>query len=419
MVRQIKKHKLAVTFSELKGNPKWSIMMEPLWYIPFSLFSPFATIYMHSIGVSQVKIGLLISIGMFLQVFFALFSGIITDKMGRRKTTLIFDLISWTIPCLVWGFAQNFWWFLIAAIFNSLYQITSTSWTCLFTEDCPEEHVVNAFTLIYLTGMMSVFIAPLAVVLIGKYSLVPVVRYLYIFSAISMALKFILLYIYGGETKQGKIRMEETKNESIFSLFKGYKAVFVQMIKSKDTMLVLAFMAITSIANITTTNFFPLYITEDLYIADALVAVFPMIRTGIMLIFVLGMQGRLNRLSLKVSIVGGLILSIVSHIFLLVAPPKTLTMVILYIVFEAMGFAIFSPRRDALMTLFVDPKERSRIYALLNMIMIGITAPFGSIIGYMSSTNGTYPFIFNILLFGIGSLMIVKSKSIAQYESKC
>ena len=50
----------------------------------------------------------------------ALLSGVITDKLGRRLTTLIFDILSWSVPALISAIAQNFWYFLIAGVINSV-----------------------------------------------------------------------------------------------------------------------------------------------------------------------------------------------------------------------------------------------------------------------------------------------------------
>ena len=98
MLQKIKQHVLVQTFCELKGNPKWSICTEPLWFIPYSLFSPFQPLYMRKLGLSSVEIGTTLTIGFLLQMVFGLLGGVITDKMGRRKATVIYDTISWTIP---------------------------------------------------------------------------------------------------------------------------------------------------------------------------------------------------------------------------------------------------------------------------------------------------------------------------------
>ncbi|MDC7242372.1 MAG: MFS transporter, partial [Spirochaetales bacterium] len=141
------KHKnsrgLFSTLIHLKGNPRACVYTEPLWGIPFNLYAPFVTVYMYALGVLDTQIGLLLSIGMVFQVGAAILGGIVTDKLGRRLTTIIFDTLSWSIPALIWAFAQNFWWFLAATMFNSLWQITNNSWNCLLVEDCDESIMVN------------------------------------------------------------------------------------------------------------------------------------------------------------------------------------------------------------------------------------------------------------------------------------
>lgn len=416
MLQQLKNHVLVQTFRELKGNPKWSICTEPLWFIPYSLFIPFQTLYMRKLGLSSVEIGTTVTVGFILQMFFALIGGVITDKMGRRKATVIFDTLGWTVPCLIWAFSQNFWCFLAAAAVNAAFQITNTSWNCLFIEDCPPKHITNAFTLIQMCGMLSVFFSPLAVILVGKYDVVSVMRWLYFIAAISMLAKFLLLYYFGGETQVGKKRMEETKNLSYFAMMKGYVRVFLTMVKSGKMRLVVYFMALTNIIQIATTNFFSLYVTEKIHLSDELVAVFPVIRTLVMLAFVIGLQNLFQKLRMKVSFLVGFLMYIASHLLLLLTPEKNLLLVMGYTVLEAAAYAVIIPRKDALMAHYVDQKERSRIYALYNVLMIGISVPFGSLIGWMFGLNPGFPFLFNIALFCLCILLAMCSRDLSRLE---
>ena len=415
-MQKLRNHVLVQTFRELKGNPKWSICTEPLWFIPYSLFVPFQTLYMRKLGLSSVEIGTTVTVGFILQMFFALIGGVITDKMGRRKATVIFDTLGWTVPCLIWAFSQNFWWFLAAAAVNAAFQITNTSWNCLFIEDCPPKHITNAFTLIQMCGMLSVFFSPLAVFLVGKYDVVPVMRWLYFIAALSMLAKFLLLYYFGGETKVGKKRMEETKNLSYFSMMKGYGTVFLTMIKSGKMRLVVYLMALTNIIQIATTNFFSLYVTEKIHLSDELVAVFPVLRTLVMLAFVIGLQNLFQKLRMKVSFLVGFFMYIASHLLLLLTPEKNLLLVMGYTILEAAAYAVIIPRKDALMAHYVEQKERSRIYALYNVLMIGISVPFGSLIGWMFELNPGLPFLFNIALFGLCILLTMGSRDLSRLE---
>ena len=346
----------------------------------------------------------------------ALFGGVITDKFGRRMTTIIFDTISWSLPCLIWAFAQNFWWFLAAAICNSLFQITNVSWTCLFVEDCEPRYMVNIFTWVQVTGLIAVFFAPIATLLVEQFSMVTAVRWIYFFSFISMTAKFVILFVKGTETEQGYKRMAETKNTSMFRLFIGYKDVLKKMVHSPAMMFVVIFMVLNNIYTMVTTNFFGLYITQNLGIPEQLVAIFPMLRAGVMLLFILLIQHIFNRMKYRPVMLMGLGLYIISHVILLLAPPENLAMIWGYTLAEAFAYALVNPRKDSLSALFIDKEERSRAYGLLYVIIIACSAPFGWLVGLLSSVNRMLPFALNILVFGVCILLIVCSKTLRGHD---
>src|SRR5690606_31673050 len=123
------------TLLNLRGNGRASVYTEPMWGLSMMLVLPYASVFMLALGVYDTQIGLLATISTLSQVVFGLLSGVITDKLGRRRTTAIFDVIAWAVPCLVWAFAQNFWWFLAASVINGAWQVTQNSWDCLLVED--------------------------------------------------------------------------------------------------------------------------------------------------------------------------------------------------------------------------------------------------------------------------------------------
>ena len=64
----IQRHPLIRTLLEIRGNVRCCVWLEPLWGIPYNLYAPYATLYMYAFGVTDEKIGLLLSIGMVFQV---------------------------------------------------------------------------------------------------------------------------------------------------------------------------------------------------------------------------------------------------------------------------------------------------------------------------------------------------------------
>jgi len=367
---------------------------------------PFFTLYMFSMGLEDADIGVLISVGLFLQVFTALLGGVITDKLGRRLTTLMADLVSWSIPMVIWAFAQDFRWFLAAAIFNSFWQVSNVSWQCLLVEDAPADKTVQLFNLVYIAGQLAVFFAPISAVLIGVYDLVPVMRVLFVITFFSMTVKFIILYVYGHETAQGEERIKETAMLSIWKLLTEYRKVLKQIFKTAATWRVLILITLLNIQQMTSGNFFALYVTQDLLLPEQLLVVFPILRAAIMLVFFLGFQDRLNRFKQYAVMLIGLGIYIGGFTLLVLTPPETIFLLIIFTVLDACAAALFLPRRDALVIQNVDPNERARIMSLLIVIMLRVSSPFGVIIGRLSGINRQIPFIICVGLFILMGIIV-------------
>lgn len=416
LLAALKRHPLVRTLLELRGNPRYCVYLEPLWGIPYNLYMPFATLYMYNLGVDDGQIGLLLSIGMAFQVLASLFGGVFTDKWGRRRTTVIFDTISWSIPCLIWAFAQNFWWFLAATVLNSMWQITNNSWTCLLVEDCDPKKLVDVYTWVTVSGLLAVFFAPISTALVSQYSLMPVMRGLYVFSFVFMSLKFWTLYFRGHETAQGVVRMQQTKDTSYFAMLKEYKGVIADIFHTRSTLFILAIMILVNITSTLSSTFYSLYVVQNLGVSEAFLTFFPMIRAVVMLLFIFLWQSKVNRLPFKPPMIAGLGLYIVGQLALVFAPDgggaATWAVLVIYILADAFGAAIFTPRKDSLVTLCVDPQERARISGLLYVIMIAVCAPFGYIGGILSGINRILPFVFNAVLYLLCAVMVLTSRSL-------
>lgn len=403
-------HPLLTTLVGLRGNPRACVYTEPLWGIPYSLYVPFFTLYMYALGVNDQQIGFLISIGMVFQVFAALLGGVLTDKLGRRLTTVIFDVLSWSVPTLIWAFSQNFWWFLVAAISNSLWQITNNSWNCLLVEDCEPEKLVHIYTWVTISGLLAVFFAPVSGLLVETLTVVPAVRILFGLTFIMMTAKFIILYRYSRETKRGEIRRAETKGVSIWTMLGQYKSVFSLMLHTKETLQVLGIMLVLNITSMISGSFFSLYVTQNLQVPDSWLAYFPMARAAVMLIFIFSIQTMLNRLSFHIPVMTGLVFYLASQILLIFAPAGQPVWLILYVLCEALAFALVVPQKDTLLVLFVNPEERARIISLIYVAMIGLSAPFGTIAGLLSAYSRRLPFVLNIIFYLLCILLVMRMR---------
>lgn len=401
------KHPLFRTLLALRGNPKSCVYTEPLWGIPNSLYAPYVSVYMLALGLKDSQIGLLISLGLVFQIFGALLGGAITDKLGRRKTTLIFDLIAWSIPTLIWAVAQDFRYFVVAAIINGTWRITLTSWNCLMVEDADPETLVDMYSWVYISGQLSAFFAPIAGLLIGAFTLIPTMRGLFVFAFVMMTLKFVVLYVYSTETKQGAVRMKETQSQSLFSLVSGYGDVVKQVLQTPRTLFTLGIMLAMNTAGTINSTFWAILVTQRLHIPDSNLALFTFARSAIMLVFFFVVMPSIREMKFRNPMVVGFIALAVSQVILIVIPEKSYMLLLVSTLIEACSYATVSIQIDRMTVVNVDAQERARIMAMLTLTVIAFTTPFGWIAGKLSEISRVLPFIVNISLYLIGAVMVL------------
>ena len=396
---RLKYHPLIQVLGRNKGNPRTLVLIEPLWGIPYNLIAPFATLYMYTQGVTDVQIGLILSITMVVQVCFSFFAGILADKLGRKTTTMMGDFFGWGLACLVWAASQNFWLFLLAALLNCFEQINQTAWYCLLIEDADQRDLVGLYTWINIGGLVAIFFAPISGMLVSANSVVPVVRVLYLLFALTMMTKCFITYKFCHETRQGQVRKAETKGVSPFRMLGEYRQLIPMLLKNRAVVKAVAVSVLLYIANVVNTNFFSLYVTQRLGLSDNYLALFPILNAGVMLVFMVGIQHKLNALKFRAPLWAGLGLYAVGALVLLLSPVGGLGFVLLNVFLTAVAASLVNPRKDALLQLNLDPQERARLNALIMASTVALSSPFGYLAGWLSSMDRRLPFGFMILLF--------------------
>lgn len=404
--KRLGEHPLIQVLAGNQGNPRTLVLIEPLWGIPYNLIAPFATLYMYTQGITDVQIGLILSIAMVVQVFFSFFGGILTDKVGRKFTTMMGDFFGWALACLVWSVSNNFWLFLIAAILNCFEQINQTAWYCLLIEDAHPKDLVGIYTWVNIGGLVAIFFAPLSGLFVNAYSVVPVVRVLYFLFSLTMITKVFITLKFCRETKQGRIRRAETKGVSVFHMLGEYRQLVPRLLKDKGALKAVAVSVLLYITNMVSTNFFSLYVTQRLGLSENYLALFPILNAAVMLIFMVGIQHRMSAMKFRVPLWIGLALYCAAALVLIFSPTNSLGFVLIYVFMAAVAAALVNPRKDALLQLNINPQERARLNALIMASTIALSSPFGYLAGWLSSLDRRLPFAFALLLFLLAMVVI-------------
>ncbi len=400
-------HPLFQTLRELKGNPRAAVWTEVLFGIPYNLFSPFFSVYMLALGVTDQQIGTIASLGLVLQVFTAMLSGAIVDKYGRRLTLFIADMLCWAIPCLIWAVAQDLRFFIAAAVMNSLWRISHTAWTCLLVEDAEERHLVHIWTWIMIFAVCSAFFAPLGGWFVERFGLIPAVRGIFVFGFLMLSAKFVVLYLYSHETARGKQRVEETRQRSIPSLLGEYRSVFVQIWRSQPLLAALSLMVITNIYATVSGSFWGVLFTTKLGFSNSEISTYVALRSIIMTACFFLIGPRLtNPRQFRLPLWAGFGAFFVSQALLVVMAPRAIPLLIASVVLEGIAAALVSPMTESMLALSLESAERARVSAMVYVALIILISPFGWIAGQLSAIDRSLPFALNMGLFVFGAGLV-------------
>lgn len=400
----------------LRGNPRAAVYTEPMWGLSMALVLPYASVFMLALGLHDEQIGLLATISLLSQVVFGLLSGVITDKLGRRATTAVFDVVAWVIPCVVWAVAQNFWFFLVASLVNGAWQVTQNSWDCLLVEDAKPRQITAIYSLVRVAADFSALFAPIAALLVSRYGLEPAVRILYVNAAVIMAIKIGILYRWSTETATGRVRMQQTRGRGLWSLLAEYRGVLPIILRSKGTIFSLAVMALVGAVTVVTQTFWQVIVNQKLGVPDPLLPFFPMARSILSVLFFFTVIHRLTGTHhLKGALLWGFGVYLSGQLLLVAIPAHaggataaTYVLLAATLLLDGFGAGILFMLSESLVALHVDRDERSRVMAIQRTCVMLVTAPFGWFAGWLSGIDRTLPFVLTSALLVLGVLVTAR-----------
>jgi MFS family permease len=367
---------------------------------------PYASVFMLALGMNDLEVGIIASIYMFSQMICAFLSGAITDRLGRRFTTAAFDFLAWSMPCLIWAFSEGFWFFAVAALLNGTMKITTVSWDCLLVEDAQRSQITQIYSLVIICGNLSALFAPISSILVSKLTLVPAIRILYINAFVFMTVKLFILYKLSKETDVGLRRKKESENQPFSKLLRGYGGVLNQMLHSRGTVFAVTISVLVEIVGMINATFWQIIASKRIGVPDALLPIFPMVKSFLTIFFFFAVIGRIRQTKLKRPLLTGFICYVAGQAALIIAGGGTFGYICLgaSLVLESFASGALSTLRESIVAIYVDQSERSRVLGMLQTIVMLASVPFGYIGGYLSSQSRVLPFVLNIALLMLGAV---------------
>lgn len=389
---------------DLPRNPRYSILLEPVWAIPGTIVLFYAPLYMKEAGLSDIEIGLINSVNLYFAFIFQLFAGSITNKLGRKRTTLIFDLIAWSVPMFIWAFSQNFWLFLIAYLLNATSKFVTVSFNCLIIEDVEEHKRSKVFAILNMIITGAGVLTPIAGVVIADVGIVPTLASIYFVGGILMTVMFFIRNRYTDETAVGKELMGMHSQTRVIQSLASSMRLFGKSFYKRR---LLPIILITVLSNlILQLNFFQvIFFKEQLKFNDQIISFIPVVTAVTVMLLYLVIIPRLKRRSEEKYVSFSIILSTVGAILFLLIPAGNIAMLFLTLIVLAAGNFILQTYRDSLLMNRLGTHEKADMFSAVQTVMTLTAIPSGYLTGLLYHYNPVL--LFSVILVLYIVLMVI------------
>jgi len=416
MLQRIRNLKIVQSFLLLKGNTKVSIVFEPLWGIPYTIYTFYLSLYIKEMGVSDEQLGIIIGAGFLSAAVFSFFSGMITDYLGRKKATFIFDLLAWPVAIFIYLISRSLLMFVIATVVNNLMKVTAVSWNLMLIEDADSDQRKAAYNIKDIINISLGIITPLAGLVVARHGVIKAERAFMIIAIISMTLMMLLRNKMYTETKIGRQILNENKGLALKDMLKKgpFNGAFAQLRENRH--LKIAFW-IQVLFNLTlplgafNSMYFAPFMTEHLGIDKATVSVLGGVYAGVMLIVFLFINPSIPGRNMKAPILTGLFLQVIAMIGIPMIPKGMMALAILAVALYSFGYGIFMPFFSTMLADVSEGKSRAGVYSLINTATAVLSALIGLGSGFLYAAAPRFIFYITALLLGLSILSMLLLKN--------
>lgn len=369
----------------MSHNGRVVAMTEPFWSIPYNMLTVYAALYMLELGLTKTEVGLTQTVLVGTQILSSIFSGSLTDRIGRKRSTLIFDMISWTGACLVWALSGHIAGFIAAAFLNGINKIVHVSFSCMITEDATSSERLRNYSGLHFMVLTGGFFAPIGGLIISRMGIIQGTRILYFSAALIMGLMFIIRHLLWVEPKVNK-------SDQKIGLFEGIGDSLHYFFTDRQRIIVFFLQSIAQFYMIFKPLFYFVYLKEIVGLDSSVISMVPVIMSIITMVILLGIIPGIRNSQRNIFLTAGLFLGSLSLLFLIFSSGGNLFTLGASILCDGLSTALTRPLLDSLWADHLQNAKRTRQLAAGHLIFGLLSIPAGSIAAEMYKISPRTPF---------------------------
>lgn len=392
--------KIGGYFGCLKGNARVCIAFHPLWGLPYTFYTYYISLYLKEIGVSDSRLGVLMVVGTVASFLFSFVSAPLVDRMGRKKATLVFDLLSSALPPLVYLFSGRFIFALLAVILFNTNKIMSIAYYLVMIEDAEDESRIVAFNLFNIITVVAGLLIPVAGIFVNKYGVVAAERVFLLVSFLMMTAMILFRNALLKETAVGKKILATPRAPGLGGFFKEaykpYREALGFLLKNRLALIfVLAnvfFYIYMNLGSNYSLYFVP-YFTDHMGMSAMQSSVLGSVYYGGMLGAMILINPLFGKKGLVKGVIGSSLVTLLGLIGMVVAPYGLYSFAIAATLIMAVGYGMLKSQVDGAMAVYSQSEYRSGVYALANLVSSGLGIPVTALCAALYSVNAGWLYI--------------------------
>lgn len=405
----------------LKGNSAVCIGAHPFWAIPYMFYTYYISLYLLEKGISDEQLGSLMVAGTAAATLFSFLAAPVVDYLGRRKATLIFDMLSSALPPLLYFFTESFPMALLAMVLFNANRIMSVAYYLVMIEDAEDEGRIVAFNFFNIISVVAGLLLPLGGLLVEGMGLLKAEKIFLLSSFVLMTAMILIRHRLLKETAVGKRARKRIREEglSLKGLLKGlwmpYQDAFRFLLKNpvaRAFTLANVFFCVYMNLGTNYSLYFVPYFADRMGMNTMESSILGSVYYGGMLAAMVF----INPLFGKKTLVKGILLSCVATLIgfalMIWVPGGVFPLALLATAVLALGYGSLKSSVEGALAVYTEGEYRSGIYSLANLLSSGIgvlvtalcAALYGRFAGWLYILCG------GMVLLVLASILSVKKR---------
>lgn len=397
-------------FRVVKGNARVIVFTEGMAAAPFQWYNTYLPLYMLSLDVSEVQVGLLTSVLIFAQIISTVVGGHFADRFGRKRVLVVGDIICWGVPMLLYAVARNPWYFLAGQLINGFVYVVYPSFECLFVEDVPAEHRTAVFGLLQFLTAAARLLAPVAGYLVAQMGMVRAGRLIMSTNMVFLVGIAILRQFTLQETSVGVERMSAVLGARPLVLVREYVGAVRTMVADRSVRVFLVVRILVAFSTTIWLTYFAIYLTgqRGIGLPKSSIAVIPLVSALVTMGMIVLATDRLRVERGFSNLIIGQVLWLATALCLVLSPAGTMWFVMIGAVLGAISTALFQPASQSYWANIVGDRERALVFSASSALMALFTLPAGPLAGVLYTLFPRGPFLLAMALQAIALGLILK-----------